>query len=135
MQALSLQHSGLLLTGIICKYQSNNISKLKFGQLLHFRKTTYCRWKLDFPVCNPKPSWAQKSVKSLKCQFDQIFRSLCLWIFRKFMQRLLTWPSRFSTRVLEVRFFPRYFSNFASAIDRPCSYRAVGGMGPVTSYS
>ena len=21
----------------------------------------------------------------LKCQFDQIFRSLCLWIFRKFM--------------------------------------------------
>ena len=32
-------------------------------------------------------------------------------------------------------FFPRYFSIFASAIDRPCSYRAVGGMGPVTSYS
>ena len=46
----------------------------------------------------------------LKCQFDQIFRSLCLWIFRKFMQRLLTRPSRFSTRVLEVRFFSRYFS-------------------------
>ena len=25
--------------------------------------------------------------------------------------------------------------NFASAINRPCSYRAVGGMGVVTSYS
>ena len=32
-------------------------------------------------------------------------------------------------------FFPRYFSISASAIDRPCSYRAVRGMGPVTSYS
>ena len=25
--------------------------------------------------------------------------------------------------------------NFASAIDRPCSYRAVGGMGSVMPYS
>ena len=71
----------------------------------------------------------------LKCQFDQIFQSLCLWIFRKFMQRLLTTPSRFSTRVLEVGFFPRYFSYSVSAINRPCSYRAVRGMGLVTSYS
>ena len=27
----------------------------------------------------------RKGHDSLKCQFDQIFRSLCLWIFRKFM--------------------------------------------------
>ena len=32
--------------------------------------------------------------------------------------------------------FPTGISrNFASDIDRPCSYRAVGGMGLVTSYS
>ena len=44
--------------------------------------------------------------------FDQIFQSLCLWIFRKFMQRLLITPSRFSTRVLEVRFFSTVFLVF-----------------------
>ena len=32
-------------------------------------------------------------------------------------------------------FFPRYFSYSVSAINRPCSYRAVRGIGLVTSYS
>ena len=52
------------------------------------------------------------SGNSLRCQFDQIFRILCFCNFRKFMLPLLTRPSSFSTRALEVRFFSRYFSRF-----------------------
>ena len=71
----------------------------------------------------------------LKCQFDQIFQSLCLWIFRKFMQRLLTTPSRFSTRVLKVRFFSHGISRILCPPLIGHVPTAVRVMGPVTSNS
>ena len=41
----------------------------------------------------------------------------------------------FNPRTRSPFFFPWYFSYFASTINWSCSYRAVGGMGLVTSYS